>query len=120
MLPYHSQLVWWRSGGIPTVLRTFSSMRRFAWWPTKWKRLPSHSNISRSRVSPCTMRLIPNIWTARPSWRKCPPRGISTFSRAAGLLATSFASTSARPGWRVETTAAAAASPQSTADARSL
>ena len=37
LLPYHSTLKWCRSSGISQRRHTFSSMRRFAWCPTKWK-----------------------------------------------------------------------------------
>ena len=56
-----------------------------------------------------------NVCTARPSWRKWPMRGMTTLSRRPGSTRACVAVTRARPGTAVETTAATAPSPHSTA-----
>jgi hypothetical protein len=119
VLPYHSTFAWCRSSGISHSRRTASSMRRFAWWPTKWKRRAGSAYASRRPARPSIVFLIANICTARPCWRKCPVRGTTTLSAPAGLDDSVLPWISARPGTRVDSTAAAVPSPQRTAEARS-
>ena len=123
VLPKRSTLAWWRAGSMPARSHTASSMRRFAWWPTKWS---GALVVAAERREPGErlgdVFLIANICTARPSWRKWPVRGITHLVGAGGVRAErrAWSTLRARRDSRVETTAAAAPSPKSTAVARSL
>ena len=64
--------------------------------------------------------LMAKVCTVRPSWRKCPWRGMVTLSWPAGLDSRVLPRICARPGSLVEMTAADVPSPQSTAEDRSL
>ena len=122
VFPNHSTLVWWSSGGIRHCWHTDSSMRRLAWWPTKWRLRSCDAACSlRSATDAAGHALDAEHLDRATLLAEVADRGAPRPCRCRpGCESSVVAQHAQRPGCRVDTTAAAAASPHSTAAARSL